>query len=708
MYFGQNTIILRILCVAVVLFISSNTGALAATSIAGHSPISTFYLPLDCPEALATTVGARRTEHLLRLEPGGDAHVVVIEDFPVDGGRFTTRTIKRLYVPASSTAIIDRARQRPIDHEGFYNLIAAAVDYNIHKYGVRRNWPTSFHQKLRDAARTFLNDSTYSIVYKTDTRRIFGVLRVIRAPYAIDNDGQRITRGEMVEKLYGPHVTSFRPRGVADDPKGPIRPPETIPEAEYLDLDLPRNVMPSRHDENVGVGLDAEIGTFTVEDDKTLVSPENHDMIWSELWLQLVRVAREFEDPRFQYGAQTFHTYADPLSRKLYLPLGFVDLRLYGVHSEAGRIVRFLSDERPDPILKDEIKWWPIVFYPELLFKADYTTVPTRYANIALDQRRTELDAEGSDDRQSLAMPEALIQAYLFGTPSASKDAQRAILNLLGARIIDSEMTTYIGYRIFRNRRSLRLYDQSAIVARSTAISQAFEDTIDRLLDFYLKNDQAKERTLALGEAISMQRQPGPDYATIKFMHRILPSLVFDQNPTIRRRALKTFLDTYYLNNRFPFMVDALARGDMADMVDRIDVFFGMPRNHGIANLDENSFPLMLNLATRQMRRRLFQPPPDYDPVPRGLENAALQAVETYKSNPNDPSAIDQALEFLEPFRANHQRDLAGLLILIWSTTEQNRIADIQAMLAHIRTIPRDKFSYTSRLIEENGRQLPF
>ncbi len=364
-----------------------------------------FWLP-SCGGAIARvgspTLDYYKDEFLYRSHViNGQAwhEVLVVEEYPLEGS-VVTRVVRREVRKGPPTPGLSGNNGSGKVSNSFYNelrkwhldLAKSVVNLTVDKYEKRRNWGPEFRKKLTNMAEEYLNDSVYVVITDKATNTVVGGKRYILAPYGFKN-GQLVADGMLVEKHYGP-VAGFREPGAKIDPNDQSlpKPPKTLPEADYLGIDLPRgSVLPEGETRGIKTGMQVEIGALVVEE---TLPKDLRGKIWADLHLQDLRMAFDGKDDLVNYKGISFHAYADPVSRKMYLnDLNWGWELLNGYHM-GGHQMTFLRDKDAPEIEKEGTKWVPIIFHPERM--EDYHnrfvrgTLP-RSENVDLGSRQRDL-----------------------------------------------------------------------------------------------------------------------------------------------------------------------------------------------------------------------------------------------------------------------------------------------------------------------------
>lgn len=491
------------------LFLFLAVGLIAPTARGAYFP----WLP-SCASVIARFMSLKKDyfrdeflyrEHVIDGEPWHE--VLVVEEFPGTQG-FTTRVVKREVRKGKAKTLAEGGELQSVDYDTLrqwhLDFANSVVDLTIDKYIKRRNWGTDFRAKLKGMAEEYLNDSIYVSILETGTGNVVGGKRYILAPYGI-RKGAVVPEGHLVNKYYGP-VTSFREAGKEIDPSDrslPL-PPRTLPEADYLDIDLPRTgIRPPGDKTGVKTGMQVEVGALVVEE---TLDREPRGKVWAELHLQDLRLAFEEENDALAYGGITFHAYADPVSRRMYLNDLNWGWELLNGYGKDGKTVGFEKDQEAPVIEKEGTDWVPIIFHPERM--EDYHL---RLVNGEIPRGKdTDVGERQREIGASLGGAEGVetIDALLLGLTSGHQDivAASAVGLIRLAHRYDLAM---------KKKEKARINPAFAwTVPKRTADKTDLPDRIEQSLDGYFKSATHRDEKIIglaiVGHMLELRIDQGP------------------------------------------------------------------------------------------------------------------------------------------------------------------------------------------------------
>lgn len=388
-----------------------------------------------------------------RWREGDKTYKVSIDLYPHSGGKLLTRLIRIHEVKSEDASSLPEVSDTTL-----MEWIEPNIKFTENEYKSRRKWPESFRKKLREMAKRYLAYSTYVTVFNKRSGMIVGSMRMIRVPAG-----------------------------------------EKLPVEEYLDVTFDQGLAKEK----------VEIGTFAIE--PTLPASER-SKIWLELWLQLMRDTFGSGEGEGKYLDQRFYTYADELSKRMYLPLGFAKVESLG------------------SIHKEGIEWWPLEFSVEKMRERFAQLESKNISSTELERRLREI--EGEDFGETLAT--------LFPMKQLLKEletADEATVEILANLIARNLNLMRIGYERFEEEEEKGDLEKVEQIARFT---DHFHNEIVLMLHTFKEGYKTKKRTYRRNLALLAERLAGANFSETGyiFTEYMIPTFMFDRDRVVRKRGL--------------------------------------------------------------------------------------------------------------------------------------------------------------------------
>lgn len=407
---------------------------------------------------------------------GGQTYLIDVEKYPHSSGEFYSQVIR---IRTGG----DKSRRSEISEETLLQWISPNLEFTEMEYERRRDWPREFREKLGKMAEKHLGSSSYFSVFDANTHEIVGSLRTIR-----------LREGK-------------------------------LPVEEYLGIEF----------DSVGVEEKVEIGTFAIK--PTLEAKRSQ--IWLELWLQLMKESFGKSQSETAFLSQRFYTYADQVSERIYLPLGFQYVREYW---KGGKEWRTPLMEEPPIFKKDGVNWRPIEFRP-IQMRHRHQHLESRNRAGEANERLQELDNGEVGNALAHLFPMKDLLLELENAQGQSLETVRAMI----ARNASLMKTANEYYD--REYRKLEAHPQ--YVRGFSELFRMLDAELSGMsshLDQMLKSNHVETRrraadVVAMFASINFGTKSGTFNYYIDAWVR---TLIFDQDPWVREhgaRALKGYIE---------------------------------------------------------------------------------------------------------------------------------------------------------------------
>jgi hypothetical protein len=268
--------------------------------------------------------------------------------------------------------------------------------------------------------------------------------------------------------------------------------------------------------------------------------------VWAEWLTALEAIAHETGDDHFAYYGQAFHFYADPASRRVYLPFQYTPLLHY---RGAGGPVDIRPGEKIPVITRDGVKWIPALWYLEAI--DDYYRrfssgqVPSRDAVSpfeVLTRRIASGDFFDSGFGMVLTREPELTSTTLVWAATEDKLPQEVSFDATGMLIRKIDLfNMHAGVRLNQG-------DQTIDGQRAEAISRSMEKDVVGALNALrgMRSNPNWKFRFNLSRYYNQLLETAPSHVVLgeKEIVRdfIAPSLV-DENPLVRSQTLWAFRD---------------------------------------------------------------------------------------------------------------------------------------------------------------------
>ena len=393
----------------------------------------------------------------------------------------------------------------------FFDSILPLVIRANKKFEDRRGWgevelsekgiSNTFSEKNIKVAKKFLLNSSYVLIRLKTTKELIGGIRNIQ---------------------------------LLDDGKS------TLPEEDYLDIKVP-DLGLSEVDANV-IQWKNEIGTYYIEES---LSPDLRQKVFFSIWTQLHRFLfskGNIKDNRYN---QSFHTYGDRTSLRLYQSLGFQKLRIYQHEGEWKDYTHLPEDQIPSLLPKGETNptkgWWPMVLLPKGFIETNEKmsiSGLSKAKNPWIEDNRRQL----TNLDQGLLQLGALFNQLMNDLKSTNKTIFRSAVSGI-IEVIESVSDHY--EIALATRPDVEVNNQSIdeIIKLRTKIENFFEQLKPTLSD--MPDSSRIEMSHFLGRILHFSNLGSNQYSKLLFLENGIIPLLSDSNSKVSYEMTKQLKNIY-------------------------------------------------------------------------------------------------------------------------------------------------------------------